>query len=134
VFTRRIEIALPIVSANMDTISESAMAIAVAGAGGIGVLHRFLPIEQQAAEVSRVKRFLSVVVTDPYRISPGDTVAEARAAAARNGVTGLLVADGDRFRFRYPLLRDALHRSLTPARRRLLHSRLQSTVPVRLAG
>jgi len=96
VFTRRIEIALPVVSANMDTITESAMAIAVAGAGGIGVLHRFLPVERQAAEVSRVKRFLSVVVKDPYRIRPDDTISEARAAAARNGVTGLLVADGER--------------------------------------
>ena len=93
-FTRRIEVAVPIVSASMDTVTESAMAIAMAQIGGMGAVHRFMPLEREAAEVARVKRFLNVVVDDPYRISPDRTVAEARAEAARHGVTGLLVADG----------------------------------------
>jgi len=54
--TRRIKLAIPIISANMDTVTESAMAIAMARAGGIGAIHRFMPTERQAAEVARVKR------------------------------------------------------------------------------
>jgi IMP dehydrogenase len=94
-FTRRLELAVPIVSANMDTVTESALAIAIAQSGGIGVIHRFLPVEREAAEVARVKRFLNYVIEDPYRITPGRTVADARAESARHGVTGLLVADDD---------------------------------------
>jgi IMP dehydrogenase len=94
-FTRRIELAVPIVSANMDTVTESAMAIALAGHGGIGVLHRFLPIARQAAEVARVKRFLNYVIDDPYTITPDRTVADAGAEAAARGVSGLLVTDGE---------------------------------------
>jgi IMP dehydrogenase len=94
-FTRGIELAVPIVSANMDTVTESAMAIALARQGGIGVLHRFLPIDREAAEVSRVKRYLNYVIDDPYWIAPERTVVEARAEAADRGVTGLLVSDGE---------------------------------------
>src|SRR5205823_6525732 len=90
-FTRRTELAVPIVSANMDTVTEAPMAIALARAGGIGVVHRFLPIEREAAEVARVKRFLNYVIDDPYRIAPERTVGDARAEAGRHGVTGLLV-------------------------------------------
>src|SRR5438067_4180220 len=95
-FTRRIGLAVPIVSANMDTVTESAMAIAFARLGGIGVVHRFLPIEREAAEVARVKRFLTYVIEDPYTIAPEATIAEARAEAERRGVTGLVVAGEDR--------------------------------------
>lgn len=94
-FTRRIEVEVPIVSASMDTVTESAMAIAMAQAGGIGAIHRFMPLEREAAEVARVKRFLNYVVADPYRIEPDRTVGEARAEAARRGVSGLLVTDGE---------------------------------------
>ena len=94
-FTRRIELALPIVSANMDTVTESAMAIALARLGGIGVIHRFLPVERQAAEIARVKRFLNYVIDEPYTIAPTRSLAEARAEAERRGVTGLVVADED---------------------------------------
>jgi IMP dehydrogenase len=90
-FTRSIELAAPLVSANMDTITESQMAIAMAQAGGIGVIHRFCEIERQAAEVARVKRFLTYVIDDPYAIEPDRTIAEARAETLRRGVTGLLV-------------------------------------------
>jgi IMP dehydrogenase len=94
-FTRRVELAVPIVSANMDTVTESAMAIALARLGAIGVVHRFLPIEREAAEIARVKRFLNYVIDDPYTIAPERTIAEARAEAQRHGVTGLVVARED---------------------------------------
>jgi IMP dehydrogenase len=95
-FTRRIEVAVPIVSANMDTVTEAPMAIALARIGGLGVVHRFLPIEREAAEVARVKRDLNFVIDDPYTIAPDRTVAEARAEAGRHGVTGLVVVDAER--------------------------------------
>ena len=94
-FTRRIELAVPIVSANMDTITESAMAIALARLGGIGVIHRFMPVAREAAEVARVKRFLNYVVEQPYTIGPDRTVAQARLEAGAHGVTGLLVTAED---------------------------------------
>ena len=94
-FTRRIEVAVPIVSASMDTVTESAMAIAMAQVGGIGAVHRFMSVEREAAEVARVKRFLTHVVSDPYQIAPDRTVADARAEAAGHGVTGLLVTGPD---------------------------------------
>jgi IMP dehydrogenase len=95
-FTRRIELAVPIVSANMDTVTTGPMAIAMAELGGIGVIHRFLPVEDQAAEVSKVKRHLTHVIAEPYTVDPELTVAEAGAEAARLGVTGFLVVDGER--------------------------------------
>ena len=95
-FTRHIELAVPIVSANMDTVTTAPMAIAMAELGGIGVVHRFLSVEDQAAEVSRVKRHLTHVIDEPYTIPPGGTVAEAEAEARRLGVTGFLVVDDDR--------------------------------------
>lgn len=94
-FTPAIALAAPIVSANMDTVTESEMAIALALIGGIGVVHRFLPVERQAAEVARVKRFLNYVIEDPYAIGPDRTIGEARAETARRGVTGLLVTAED---------------------------------------
>jgi IMP dehydrogenase len=93
-FTRRIEVAVPLVSANMDTVTTAPMAIAMASLGGIGVIHRFLPADSQAAEVRRVKRYLTRVIEEPYTVGPDRSVAEARADAERLGVTGLLVTDG----------------------------------------
>jgi len=95
-FTPRIELEVPIVSANMDTVTTAPMAIALAQVGGLGVVHRFLAIEDEAAEVRRVKRFLTHVVAEPYAVPPTLTLAEARAEAARLGVTGLLVVGHDR--------------------------------------
>ena len=92
-FTPAIELAIPIVSANMDTVTTAPMAIAVAQLGGIGVLHRFLSIEEEAADARRVKRYLTHVVTEPYTIAPAATLAHARAEAARLDVTGFLVVD-----------------------------------------
>jgi IMP dehydrogenase len=94
--TPGIELAIPIVSANMDTVTTAPMAIAVAQLGGIGVLHRFLSIEEEAADVRRVKRFLSHVVGEPYTIDAEATLGRARAEAERLDVTGFLVVDDDR--------------------------------------
>ena len=81
-FTPGIELEVPIVSANMDTVTTAPMAVAMAQLGGIGVLHRFLSVEEEAAEVRRVKRYLTHVVAEPYTIEPDRTLAEARADAA----------------------------------------------------
>jgi IMP dehydrogenase len=92
-FTQQIELAVPIISANMDTVTTAPMAIAMARLGGIGVIHRFLTVEDQMGEVERVKRFLNYVIDNPYWIGPDATIGEARAEIDRRGVTGLLVAD-----------------------------------------
>ncbi len=92
-FTPGIELEVPIVSANMDTVTTAPMAVAMAQLGGLGVLHRFLPAEEEAAEVRRVKRYLTHVISEPYTIEPGHTVAEARAEAERLAVTGFVVVD-----------------------------------------
>ncbi len=92
--TRRIEMAIPIVSANMDAVTEGEMAIAVARAGGIGIIHRFLPIDRQVAEVRRVKRAESVVLTRPYTFGPERTVREALEFMEEHGSAGLLIVDG----------------------------------------
>ena len=60
---------MPVVSANMDTVTTAAMAIAIAQLGGIGVVHRFLTIDEEVAEVRRVKRFLTHVIADPHAIA-----------------------------------------------------------------
>ena len=91
--TRRLNLAIPIISANMDTVTESAMAIAMAQAGGLGIIHRFMRVERQAAEVARVKRAESHVVEAPATIGPAATVAAARAKMSADGIGGLLVVD-----------------------------------------
>jgi IMP dehydrogenase len=93
--TRTIALEIPVVSANMDTVTTAPMAIALAQLGGIGVLHRFLSVEDEVAEVVRVKRFRSRVIADPHTIASGASLDQARAEAERLGVSGLLVVDGD---------------------------------------
>jgi IMP dehydrogenase len=93
--TGSIALEIPVVSANMDTVTTAPMAIALAQLGGIGVLHRFLSVEDEVAEVVRVKRFRSRVISDPHTIAPAASLAEARAETDRLGVSGLLVVDGD---------------------------------------
>ena len=95
-FTRGVELAIPVVSANMDTVTTAPMAIAMAELGGLGVLHRFLPVDAQAGEARRVKRYLGQVIEQPYTVGPEQTVAEAAAEAKRLGVTGLVVVDPER--------------------------------------
>ncbi|MFQ6028536.1 MAG: IMP dehydrogenase, partial [Dehalococcoidia bacterium] len=95
-FTRQIQVQAPLVSANMDTVTESRMAIALAEFGGIGVIHRFLTIEQEVAEVSRVKRFQSEVIEDPYTIKPRASIGQARRLMEQLGIGGLPVVTKDR--------------------------------------
>ncbi|MFA6318681.1 MAG: IMP dehydrogenase [Elusimicrobiota bacterium] len=96
-FSRNITLKCPIVSANMDTVTEADMAIAMAQAGGLGIIHRFLTIEEEAAQVAKVKRAESVLIEEPYTVSPRDTVGRARALMRVNQVGGLLVvAEGRR--------------------------------------
>ncbi len=90
-FSRRIPLNVPIVSANMDTVTESAMAIALARLGGIGVVHRFLPAGDQAAEVSKVKRSEGLVIEDPFTLGPDGTVQEAQDAIGRRGIGGIVI-------------------------------------------
>jgi IMP dehydrogenase len=93
--TRGIALEIPVVSANMDTVTTAPMAIALAQLGGIGVLHRFLSVDDEVAEVVRVKRFRTRVISDPHTIAPAATLAQARSEAERLGVSGLLVVDSD---------------------------------------
>jgi len=91
--TRKISLAIPVLSANMDTVTEAAMAVAMAHAGGIGIIHRFMTIERQAAEVRRVKRTESYIVEKPATIAPTATLRAAREAMELNNIGGLLVTD-----------------------------------------
>ena len=93
--TRRLRLAIPIISANMDTVTEAPMAIAIAQLGGLGAIHRFMTAERQAAEVARVKRAESHRVERPATIAAHATVGAAREALATGGFGGLLVLDGD---------------------------------------
>jgi IMP dehydrogenase len=94
-FTRSLSLAAPIVAANMETVCEDRMAIAMARAGGIGVIHRFLPIERQVGEVERVKRAEGYVIDRPWTIGPGATIGEARRVMEAHGSSGLLLVEPD---------------------------------------
>ncbi|MFQ5571054.1 MAG: IMP dehydrogenase [Rhodothermales bacterium] len=91
--TRNISLKMPLVSAAMDTVTESRMAIAIAREGGVGVLHKNMSIEQQAAEVRRVKRSESGMILDPITLHPEDRVADARAMMTRFSIGGIPVVD-----------------------------------------
>ncbi|WP_323009122.1 IMP dehydrogenase [Paracoccus sp. (in: a-proteobacteria)] len=93
--TKQIRMNIPLLSSAMDTVTESRMAIAMAQAGGIGVVHRNLTAEQQADEVRRVKRFESGIVYDPITLTPEQTIADAKALQERFNVTGFPVVDTD---------------------------------------
>lgn len=90
---RDIYLNTPVVSANMDTITEARMAIALARLGGIGFIHQFLPIEKRVEEVKKVKRADSGIIENPLNISPDATVAEAEELMASFQISGLLVVD-----------------------------------------
>ena len=98
--TREISLNLPIVSAAMDTVTEARLAIAMAQAGGIGVIHQNMSPAAQAAEVRKVRRYESGMVIDPITIFPDETLADALALMAGHGISGIPVVeragDGDR--------------------------------------
>jgi len=93
--SRNISLNIPFVSANMDTVTESAMAVVMARAGGIGIIHRFLTIQEQANEVLKVKRSGSVIIENPYIINQDKTVQDAIDYAEEKEVSGLLVVDSN---------------------------------------
>jgi IMP dehydrogenase len=92
-FTKNITLNTPIISAAMDTVTESAMAIAMAREGGIGVLHKNLTIKQQAAEVKKVKRSESGMIIDPITIGKDGTVQDAQSIMREYGIGGIPVVD-----------------------------------------
>ena len=91
--TREISLNIPLLSAAMDTVTDSRLAIAMAQEGGIGIIHKNMAIETQAAEVRRVKRFESGVVLEPVTITPDTTIREVRQLTASHGISGLPVVD-----------------------------------------
>ncbi|OCX63078.1 IMP dehydrogenase [Thioclava sp. SK-1] len=93
--TKSIRLNIPLLSSAMDTVTESRMAIAMAQAGGMGVIHRNLSLDEQAAEVSRVKRFESGIVYSPITLTADQTLADAQKLVARYNVSGFPVVDGD---------------------------------------
>jgi len=93
--TQSIQLNIPLLSSAMDTVTEGRMAIAMAQAGGMGVIHRNLSVEAQADEVRRVKRFESGIVYNPITLSPDQTLVEAQKLAERYNVTGFPVVDAN---------------------------------------
>ncbi|GBR12279.1 inosine-5'-monophosphate dehydrogenase [Gluconacetobacter liquefaciens] len=93
--TRRIGLNIPLISAAMDTVTEDAMAIAMAQQGGMGVIHKNLTIDEQAEHVRRVKRYESGMVVNPVTVWPDQTLADVNAIMYRHGISGLPVIERD---------------------------------------
>ncbi len=91
--TKTIELGIPLISSAMDTVTESRLAIAMAQAGGLGVIHRNLTIEQQAEEVRKVKRYESGMVVNPITITPGATLADALEVMSYHKISGIPVVE-----------------------------------------
>ena len=91
--TKKITLNIPMMSAAMDTVTESAMAIAMAREGGIGIIHKNMPVERQVEEVVRVKRSENGVITDPFYLAADNTVAEADALMAKYRISGVPICD-----------------------------------------
>jgi IMP dehydrogenase len=94
--TRSIELAIPLVSAAMDTVTESRMAITMAREGGIGIIHKNMSIDRQAEEVDRVKRSESGMIAKPFTIGPRETLGDVLRLMERSAVSGIPVVDGGR--------------------------------------
>jgi IMP dehydrogenase len=94
--TRTLELNIPLVSAAMDTVTESRLAIAIAQEGGIGIVHKNLPSKAQAAEVAKVKRFESGVLRDPMTVTPEMTVRDVIALQKQHKISGFPVLKGDK--------------------------------------
>ena len=124
-FSRRITLNLPLVSAAMDTVTEARLAIAIAQEGGMGIIHKNLSAQDQAAQVAKVKRYETGVLTDPVVITPSHRVREVLALSEQLGISGFPVLDGGkvvgivtgrdlRFETRYDA---AVHEIMTPRER-----------------
>ena len=93
--SKNISLNIPLISANMDTVTESSMAVTVAREGGIGIIHRFLTIQQQVNEVLKVKRSGSIIIENPYTINSELTIKDAFSIMNEKQVSGLLVTDSN---------------------------------------
>ena len=93
--SKNISLNIPLISANMDTVTESTMAVTMAREGGIGIIHRFLTIEEQANQVLKVKRSGSVMIENPYQINDNQTVSTAFEIMNDKEVSGLLVVNSE---------------------------------------
>jgi len=93
--TRNIKLNIPVVSAAMDTVTESRLAIAMAQLGGIGVIHKNLSIEAQAREVRKVKKFESGVIKNPITVGPYTTIREVLELTKRHNISGVPVVEGN---------------------------------------
>ncbi len=91
--TKKIKLNIPLMSAGMDTVTEHRMAIAMARQGGIGIIHKNMSIEAQAEEVDKVKRSENGVITDPFHLSPNNTLAEADALMAKFRISGVPITE-----------------------------------------
>jgi IMP dehydrogenase len=96
--SRNVSINIPIISAAMDTVTESALAIALAQEGGIGIVHKNLTIEQQRREVAKVKRSENGVILDPVTLSPEEPVSKARDLMAEQNVSGIPILEGKKLK------------------------------------
>src|SRR5208337_3261176 len=95
-FTRNLSLNIPLSSAAMDTVTESRLAIGIARQGGIGIVHRNIPIDRQAEEIDRVKRSESGMIVDPVTISPDITIRQALEIMNKYRISGLPVTRGTR--------------------------------------
>src|SRR5690606_23356803 len=93
--TRDLRLKLPIVSAAMDTVTESRLAIAMAQLGGIGIIHKNNTVEQQATEVARVKKFESGVIRDPITVGPETSIRDVLELTRAHNISGVPVVGGD---------------------------------------
>ena len=110
--SKNITLNIPLVSANMDTVTESTMAVTMARQGGIGIIHRFLTINEQANQVLKVKRSGSVMIENPYQISQDETISTALDIMTEKEVSGLLVVDSESNLIGILTERDVLFESL----------------------
>ncbi|MDR0724008.1 MAG: IMP dehydrogenase [Endomicrobium sp.] len=91
--TKKIKLNIPLMSAGMDTVTESKMAIAIAREGGIGIIHKNMSINSQASEVDRVKRSDNGIIYDPFSLKPDNTLSEAKVLSARYRISGVPIVD-----------------------------------------
>ena len=110
--SKNITLNIPLISANMDTVTESTMAVTMARQGGIGIIHRFLTIQEQANQVLKVKRSGSVMIENPYQISQDETISTALDIMSEKEVSGLLVVDSESKLIGILTERDVLFESL----------------------
>ena len=136
-FSRNIQLNLPLVSAAMDTVTEARLAIAIAQEGGIGIVHKNLTPQEQAAHVAKVKRYESGVLRDPVVITPQHTVLQVLQLSEQLGISGFPVCDGGkvvgivtgrdlRFETRYDV---KVHQIMTPREKLITVNEKESTTP-----